>query len=108
MHIFLFLRSPTNPCLFASASSNGRLGLWDLAESFDRAVTGDGIVVRKEDEDEQYALSKLRWSGDGRRLAIGFGDQLHILSLYDDVAKAKEDDETKMMERFTSRRLIDP
>lgn len=100
--------SPTNPCLFASASSNGRLGLWDLAESFDRAVTGDGIVVRKEDEDEQYALSKLRWSGDGRRLAIGSGDQLHILSLYDDVAKAKEDDETKMMERFTSRRLIDP
>ena len=62
--------------------------------------------MRTGEGEEQYALSKVRWSSDGRRLAVGSGDQLHILGVNDEIAKAKEDDETKMMERFSSRRLI--
>lgn len=101
-------RSPTNPCLFALASSNGKLGLWNLAQSFDQPLSGDGILLRTGEGTDQYALNKVQWSSDGRRLAVGSGDQLYILGLTDEVTKIKEDDETKMMERFSSRRLIEP
>lgn len=94
-------RSPTHPCVFATASSNGRLGLWNLASSLEEPLSGDGIRVRDE------ALNTLRWSGDGRRIAVASGDELHVLGLTEDVTKVKGEEETQMMENFSSRKLLE-
>eukprot|EP00814_Leptocylindrus_danicus_P016553 CAMPEP_0116021180 /NCGR_PEP_ID=MMETSP0321-20121206/10230_1 /TAXON_ID=163516 /ORGANISM="Leptocylindrus danicus var. danicus, Strain B650" /LENGTH=660 /DNA_ID=CAMNT_0003491995 /DNA_START=96 /DNA_END=2078 /DNA_ORIENTATION=+ len=94
--------SPTHPCVFATASSNGRLGLWNLASSLEEPLSGDGIRVGGE------ALNTLRWSGDGRRIAVTSGDELHVLGLTEDVTKVKGEEETQMMENFSSRKLFGP
>ena len=100
-------RSPTHPCIFASACSNGRLELWNLSVSIEKPLSGEGISVRNENE-EQYALGKIKWSSDGKRLAVASGDQLHILGLQDSFTRAEGDDGDLMMEYFASRKLIDP
>lgn len=99
--------SPTHPSLFATASSNGTVGLWNLATSFEEPVTGqDGIVVEP-DAMSGRGLNKLKWSADGRRLAVASSDRVHILNLSEDVVRSKGDEDSKVMNHLLTRGLID-
>ena len=97
--------SPSHPSLFATASSNGTVGLWNLATSLDEPITGpEGIVV---EGDVGRGLNKLRWSLDGRRLAVASSDRLHMLSPAPDVIRTAGDEDAKtMMNQFMTRGWI--
>jgi len=112
--------SPTNPTVFATASSNGTLGLWNLATSLDEPLSGsDGIPLESSTNESastsstslgptprNYALNKIRWSEDGKRLAVASGDELHIVGVTEDVSKGKSEDEGRMMSNLTARGFL--
>jgi len=102
--------SPMNPALFATATSNGTVGLWDLASSLEEPLTGsDGILVEPEADagsSSARGLNRLKWSSDGRRMAVAAADRVHVLSLPEDVARPKGDEESKVMNQLISRGLI--
>lgn len=98
--------SPTHPSLFATASSNGTVGLWNLASSFEEPLTGtDGIVVEP-DAMSGRGLNKLKWSSDGRRMAVASADRLHILNLSEEVIRLKGDEDSKVMNQLMTRGLV--
>lgn len=99
--------SPLHPSLFATASSNGTVGLWNLASSFEEPVTGqDGIVVEP-DAMSGRGLNKLKWSADGRRMAVASSDRVHLLNLSEDVVRSKGDEDSKIMSQLMTRGLVD-
>jgi dynein intermediate chain, cytosolic len=98
--------SPMHPTLFATASSNGTIGFWNLASSFETPITGqDGIVVEP-DAMSGRGLNRLQWSSDGRRLAVASADRVHVLGLSEEVTRSKGDEDTKMMNELMARGLI--
>jgi dynein intermediate chain len=110
-------RSPVHPSIFATASSNGTLNLWNLATSLDQPISGsDGIQLDDNpttsspdatpNPEGRNGLNRLKWSADGRRLAVASGDQLHVLGVGDDLWKSKGDEESRVMSNLTSRGLI--
>jgi len=102
--------SPSHPSIFATASSSGALGFWNLAASLDEPITGsEGIVVELDGPSSQVprGLNKIRWSQDGRRIAAASSDRLHVISVSDDISKPKADDEVNMMDNLTARGLLD-
>eukprot|EP00522_Entomoneis_paludosa_P005869 CAMPEP_0172459778 /NCGR_PEP_ID=MMETSP1065-20121228/34120_1 /TAXON_ID=265537 /ORGANISM="Amphiprora paludosa, Strain CCMP125" /LENGTH=674 /DNA_ID=CAMNT_0013214605 /DNA_START=57 /DNA_END=2081 /DNA_ORIENTATION=- len=97
--------SPVHPSLFATASSNGTVGLWDISKSMEEPITGkDGIVV--EPDVGLRGLNKVQWSNDGRRMAVASGDLLHVLNLTEDVARPKGDEDKTTMNQLLARGLI--
>jgi len=109
--------SPSHPSLFATASSNGSVGLWNLATSFDEPITGGGgtdggastgggLLIEPDAMSSGRGLNKLAWSTDGRRLAIASADRMHVLTLTDDVTRPKGDEDTKVMNHLMTRGLI--
>jgi dynein intermediate chain, cytosolic len=102
----LFFRSPAHPALMATASSNGTLGLWNLAQSLEEPITGsDGIVVEP-DGGSGRGLNKIKWSSDGRRMLVASTDRVHVLVLAEDVVRQKGDEDARMMHHITSRGLL--
>lgn len=98
--------SPTHPSQFATASSNGTMGLWNLASSLDEPVSGlEGIVVEP-DATSGRGLNKLKWSSDGRRILVASADRVHVLGMSEDALRQKGDEETRMMHNLTSRGLL--
>jgi dynein intermediate chain, cytosolic len=102
-------RSPTHPSLFATASSTGSIGLWNLASSLEEPITGgDGIVVETEAATTgKRGLNKLKWSADGRRIMVAAGDHVHVLSLSEDVVRQKGDEDSRVMSHLVSRGLLE-
>ena len=99
--------SPQHPSLFATASSNGTIGLWNLATSLEEPITGqDGGIVVEPEAMSGRGLNKLQWSADGRRMAVASGDRVHVISLTDEVARPKGDEDAKTMNHFTARGLL--
>lgn len=99
--------SPAHPTLFATACSNGSLGLWNLASSFDEALTGqDGIAVDTEEGRGDSGLSRLKWSPEGRRLIAASGDRMYALTLKEEVTRVKGDEDNKLMNDLMARGLI--
>ncbi|GAX13710.1 dynein intermediate chain, cytosolic [Fistulifera solaris] len=104
--------NPVHPSLFATGSSNGRLGLWNLALSLDEPLTGgDGIAVDPERTETASGLSgihKLSWSLDGRRLAIASSDRMHVFHLTEEVLRSRyaEEDSKRVMQQFRTRGWI--
>jgi dynein intermediate chain len=91
--------NPQNPGVWASASSNGSIGLWNLAHSLDEALT-DGVMV-------DDGLMQLSWSSDGRRLAVaGAGGRVHLLTVADEVMRPKGDEDAKIVSQLVTRGLI--
>lgn len=94
--------SPSHPSLFATASSNGNVGLWNLSTSLDEPITN--VLV---EPDSSRGLNRLSWSLDGRRLAAAASDQVHLLSLTEEAIRTKGDDDAKsMMNHFMARGWI--
>lgn len=101
--------SPTHPSMFATASSTGIVGLWNLASSLEEPITGaDGIAVEPDAATTgQRGLNKLKWSADGRRMAVAAGDRVHVLSLSEDVVRQKGDEDNRVMSHLVSRGLLE-
>ena len=102
-------RSPAHPSLFATASSTGIVGLWNLASSLEEPISGaEGIVVEPDAASTgQRGLNKLKWSADGRRLAVAAGEHVHVLSLSDEVTRHKGDEDNKVVSHLVSRGLLE-
>mmetsp|Transcript_22859 Transcript_22859/g.47702 ORF Transcript_22859/g.47702 Transcript_22859/m.47702 type:complete len:819 (-) Transcript_22859:189-2645(-) len=103
--------SPIHPSIFATASSNGTLNIWNLATSLDQPISGtDGIPIDGGSADDsatsRQGLNRLQWSADGRRMAVASGDKLHVLGVGEDVWKSKGDEEGRVMHNLVSRGLI--
>ena len=109
---FKQLRSPVHPSIFATASSNGTLNIWNLATTLDQPISGsDGIPIDSfhstpTDSATRRGLNRLRWSADGRRMAVASGDKLHVLAVADDIWKSKGEEEGRVMHNLISRGLI--
>ncbi|CAB9502667.1 dynein 1 intermediate chain [Seminavis robusta] len=101
--------SPIHPSLFATASSTGSIGLWNIASSLEEPITGvDGIVVETEAATTgKRGLNKLKWSADGRRIMAAAGDHVHVLSLAEDVVRQKGDEDSRVMSHLVSRGLLE-
>lgn len=101
--------NPHNPGIFATASSNGTVGLWNLAQSLDESLT-DGLAVSTAatDDLEVEGLTKLAWSiPDGRRLAVaGGGGRVHVLTLADEVVRPKGDEDSKIVQQLVARGFL--
>ena len=94
--------SPSHPSVFATASSNGSVGLWNLSTSLDEPITN--VVV---EPDSSRGLNRLSWSLDGRRLAAASSDQIHLLNLTEEAVRTKGDEDAKsMMNHFMARGWI--
>ena len=103
------VRSPTHASLFATASSTGSIGLWNLASSLEEPITGvDGIVVEADVASTgKRGLNRLKWSADGRRIMAAAGDHVHVLSLSEDVVRQKGDEDSRVMSHLVSRGLLE-
>jgi dynein intermediate chain len=88
--------NPLHPSLFATASSNGTVGLWNLAVSTEEAQ-GEIVV---EPPASGVGINKVRWSADGRRMLVASAERVHVLSLAGDVLRQKGDEEERMMHRL--------
>lgn len=55
--------SPVHPALFATVDGTGRLLIWNLNQDSELPFFEKQVV--------NHSLSKLRWSPDGRRIAVG-------------------------------------
>jgi dynein intermediate chain len=103
-------RNPVHPSTFATASSKGRVGLWNLASSLEEPITGlQGITVEDIDTDtsKPRGINRLRWSLDGRRLAVACSDTLHVLGMNEDVWKPKGGEANKVMSNLQNRGLLE-
>jgi dynein intermediate chain, cytosolic len=103
-------RNPVHPSTFATASSNGQVGLWNLATSLEGPITGlQGITVEDSGGDNQKprGINRLKWSLDGRRLAVACSDTLHVLGMNEEVWKPKGGEANKLMNNLQSRGLLE-
>jgi len=100
--------SPTHPSLFATASSNGTLGLWNLASSLEEPMTGSSGIQIESNGGSGGGLNKLKWSLDGRRLVVASCDgRVHALSLSEEVVRQKGDEDARIMSHLISRGLLE-
>jgi dynein intermediate chain len=102
--------SPVHPSIFATASSNGTMNIWNLASTIDQPINGtEGIPISGSDtgaDSPHQGLNRLQWSSDGRRLAVASGDKLQILGVGEHIWKAKGNEEGKVMSNLISRGFI--
>lgn len=77
--------SPTHPSLFATGNGVGQVSVWDLTHSLEDPRLPPTTV-------SNTCLTKLRWSTDGRRIAVGDLDgKVSLISVSPDVADANID-----------------
>lgn len=103
----IYYRNPSHPSLFATASSNGTVGLWNFASSLEEPLTGSEGIVVEPNAGSGSGLNKLKWSADGRRMIVSSSDRIHVLSMSEDVVRHKGDEEERMMTNLTSRGLLE-
>lgn len=108
--IYIHSRNPVHPSTFATASTNGQIGLWNLAHSLDEPMTGLlGISIESNNNVNSKALgiNKLKWSPDGKRLAVACLDTIHVLGMTEEVWKPKGGESNKLMNNLRGRGLLD-
>jgi dynein intermediate chain, cytosolic len=75
--------SPVHPSLFATANGAGQVSLWDITHSLEDPRVPSLTV-------SNCCLTKLRWSHDGRRIAVGDLDgMVRLMSLSTDLSDPK-------------------
>lgn len=91
--------SPVHSTLLATTSSSGTVSFWNFAASLDEPQETVAI-------DSTGGLNKLRWSLDGRRLAVAASDQVHVLSLPEEVVRGKDQDEQQFTKELLARGML--
>lgn len=100
--------------MFATASSSGKIGFWNLASSLDEPMTGqEGIAIEKDvdalsssSSSVVRGINRLKWSADGRRIAAACADSVHVLALSEDLWQPNGDEGSKLMNNLKSRGLL--
>lgn len=77
--------SPVHPSIFATASSSGTIALWNLALSQEDPIIETSIG--------REHCNGLKFSLDGRRIAVATHDELVLLNLTDQVLRTSKQDE---------------
>ena len=97
---------PTHPSVFVTSTASGSLSLWNLAATLDGPVSGtDGVVVDPSCPAGAGA-GRVRWSDDGRRLAVAQGGRLHVLSATEEVWRGKADEGARVHSNLVKRGLV--
>jgi len=98
--------SPVHPSIFATASSNGTIGLWNLAASLDEPMNGSqGLSL--ENGNSSHGVNKIKWSPDGRRIVAACSDTLHVLGMSDELWKTKGNEGTRIINNLKGRGLLE-
>jgi dynein intermediate chain len=82
------------------------MALWNLATSLEEPITGNTGLVIDSDAMSGRGLNKLQWAADGRRIAVASGDQVHVVTLTEEVSRPKGDEDVKLMNQLMARGLI--
>ena len=79
--------SPTHPSVFASCDAEGFVDIWNI--NANREVP----IVRKQISERNSPLNCLRWSKDGRRIAVGDSQgQVTMLACDQELYSARQED----------------
>jgi dynein intermediate chain len=79
---------PTNASLFASVDGSGKLDFWDLNK--------DVEVPTFRYDMGKTVLNKIRWSQDGKRLAVGdFMGKVSVMQIEKELYSSKPEDSLK-------------
>lgn len=97
---------PARTSVFVTSTASGTLSLWNLAQGVDGPVSGaDGVVVDGSSPPGAGA-GRVRWSEDGRRLAVAQGGRLHVLSATEEVWRGRGDEGGRVHSNLVKRGLI--
>jgi dynein intermediate chain len=79
-----------------------------LSSSLEGPISGlHGITVENSDTQKARGINRLRWSLDGRRLAVACSDILHVLGMNEEVWKPKGGEANKLMNNLQNRGLLE-
>ncbi len=85
--------SPTHPAVFASCDAEGFVDIWNIN------ANTEVPIVRKAITERNSPLNCLRWSKDGRRIAVGDSQgYVTILACDQELYSAKSDDFDKIVD----------
>lgn len=85
--------SPTHPAVFASCDAEGFVDIWNINANTEVPIVRKGITERS------TPLNCLRWSNDGRRIAVGDSQgHVTILSCDQELYQPKQDDFDKVLD----------
>ena len=74
-----------------------------LSESLS-SEKASGIIPPKNKNSK--AVNKIKWSHDGRRLAVASGDSIYMLAMSDEIWKPIGDEEVRLMSNLRSRGFL--
>ena len=85
--------SPTHPSVFASCDAEGYVDIWNINNNVETPV------VRKQISESRNPLNCLRWSKDGRRLAVGDSQgYVTVIACDKELYEPKPDDFQKIVD----------
>lgn len=85
--------SPTHPSVFASCDAEGYVDIWNINKDHETPI------VRKRIEDRPKPFNCLRWSKDGRRMAVGdSAGYVTVLGVDQELSVPKPDDFDKILD----------
>jgi hypothetical protein len=76
-------------------------GLTDSSSAENMNTTTSAVPLSTSKNNK--AVNKIKWSLDGRRLAVASGDSLHVLAMSDEIWKPNGDEEVRLMSNLRSR-----
>ena len=83
--------SPTHPSVFASCDADGYVDVWNINRDKETPI------VRKQVLDKPRPINTLRWSKDGRRIAVGDSQGfVTMLQVDQDLCQPQPDDFEKI------------
>ena len=80
---------------------SGSEGISLLHESGSNA--GGGGASSSSSSHRRAGINRIKWSADGRRIAVASGDKVHVLSVSEEFCKGKGDEEGRVMHNLISR-----
>ena len=85
--------SPTHPSVFASCDAEGYVDIWNINRDT------EAPAVRKQIHEKAKPFNCLRWSKDGRRIAVGdSAGHVTILGVDSELSAPKPSDFDKMLD----------
>ena len=85
--------SPTHPSIFASCDAEGFVDIWNINANTETPM------ARKQISENNRPLNCLRWSNDGRRIAVGDSQgQVTLLTCDQEIYAPKQDDFDKIVD----------
>ena len=80
---------PQNPSLFGTVDGMGKLDLWDINISTESSIVNKDIC--------KQALTKLDWSNDGKRLALGDSTgRIELFNVHKEIVNSSPADALKL------------